>query len=80
MGRSALATPVNSVDRQVGQNLQHLRVQRDYSLARLAERMGVTVTILMRYEAGAERVSAERLYAAAAALHVPLAAFFTVVH
>src|SRR3954468_24570511 len=63
-------------DIAIGQKLRALRLDRGLSQGDLAGEIGVTFQQLQRYEKGANRVSAGRLVRIAAALHVPVTAFY----
>src|SRR5947209_12546094 len=63
-------------DVAIGQKLRALRVDRGLSQGELAGEIGVTFQQLQKYEKGANRVSAGRLMRIAAALHVPVTAFY----
>ncbi len=71
--RVALAHPV---DIHVGGRVWTLRRRRGMSLEQLAERIEVSDFQLHKYESGANRIAASRLYAIARALGVSVADFF----
>src|SRR5947207_15548503 len=71
--RKRRATPE---DVAIGQKLRALRLDRGLSQGALAGELGVTFQQLQKYEKGANRVSAGRLMRIAAALHVPVTAFY----
>lgn len=66
----------NPIDLHVGRRLRLLRRSRGLSQARLAEAIGVTFQQVQKYERGANRLSASKLYEAAAALGVAIEVFF----
>src|SRR5947209_16177532 len=72
-GPKRRATPE---DVAIGQKLRALRLDRGLSQGDLASEIGVTFQQLQKYEKGANRVSAGRLMRIAAALHVPVTAFY----
>ena len=72
-GRKRRAT---AEDIAIGQKLRALRLDRGLSQGALAGEIGVTFQQLQKYEKGANRVSAGRLMRIAAALHVPVTAFY----
>jgi len=63
-------------DLAIGQKLRALRLDRALSQGALAAQIGVTFQQLQKYEKGANRVSAGRLARIAAALGVPVTAFY----
>ena len=60
----------------IGQKLRALRLDRGLSQSELAGRVGVTFQQLQKYESGVNRISAGRLARIAAALDVPVTAFY----
>jgi transcriptional regulator with XRE-family HTH domain len=60
----------------IGQKLRALRLDRGLSQGALAGQVGVTFQQLQKYEKGANRISAGRLARIAAALGVPVTAFY----
>ena len=72
---SELLTPP-PVDAAVGRNLRALRKSRGMSQEALARSLGLTFQQVQKYERGANRISASKLYDAAAALGVEIAALF----
>jgi ribosome-binding protein aMBF1 (putative translation factor) len=73
---SAPAPECNSVDRHVAERLRQRRSMLGLSLLRLAERIGLPLRCLQRYEAGESRISAGRLQQIADVLGVHVAYFF----
>src|SRR4029077_20373811 len=63
-------------DVTIGQKLRALRLDRGLSQSDLGTLIGVTFQQLQKYEKGANRVSAGRLARIAAALDVPVTAFY----
>ena len=63
-------------DVAIGQKLRALRLDRGLSQGALAAQVGVTFQQLQKYEKGVNRISAGRLAALAAALGVPVTAFY----
>ena len=66
----------NLVDRHVGERVRARRKQLGLSQDRLAESLGLTFQQVQKYERGANRISASKLFDAAAALQVEIAYFF----
>ena len=64
-------------DVAIGQKLRALRLDRGLSQGALAGEIGVTFQQLQKYENGANRISAGRLIRVAAALKVPVTAFYS---
>lgn len=64
------------VDIHVGAQLRLVRKVRGMSQEALAEKLGITFQQVQKYERGANRISASKLYEAAQALCVPLNVFF----
>lgn len=67
---------INDVDRMVGKRIQALRKARGLSQSDLAGAAGVRFQQIQKYESGANRVSASRLWAIADALGVSIVYFF----
>lgn len=65
-----------SVDVTVGQRIRLRRNLLGVSQEKLAEALGVTFHQIQKYEKGANRVSAGKLYDIALALQVPISFFF----
>ncbi|MFA5592190.1 MAG: helix-turn-helix transcriptional regulator [Micavibrio sp.] len=66
----------NSIDEHVGLQLRQRRSLLGYSQERLAERVGITFQQIQKYENGANRVSASRLYEFSKVLDIPVNFFF----
>lgn len=66
----------NPVDVKIGQQIRILRKRRDISGEILADRIGVTVKQMQRYERGTSRISIRQLVEIADALGAPVSAFF----
>lgn len=66
----------NPVDVHVGRRLRALRKERGYSQQTLASAVGLTFQQAQKYERGANRISASKLYAFAALLKVSVNTFF----
>ena len=64
------------VDRHVGARLRLLRLQRGLSQKDIAEGLGLTFQQVQKYENGANRVSASKLFEIAALIGVPVSDFF----
>ena len=64
------------IDIHVGQQMRRRRVQLGMSQESLGKAIGLTFQQVQKYERGANRVSASRLWRMADALGVPIAYFF----
>ena len=71
----ATGTP-HSVDVLVGQRLRLRRKLSGLSQTELGEKIGVTFQQLQKYESGANRISASRLFDLSRVLDVPVSYFF----
>ena len=67
----------NLIDKHVGRQLRWRRNQLNLSQEALAGRLGVTFQQVQKYERGANRVSAGRLYELARALDTTITFFFS---
>ena len=65
------------VDVHAGKQLQARRTLCGLSQSELAEQFGITFQQLQKYETGANRISASRLWQAGKVLGVPVSYFFT---
>ena len=66
--------------RNIGGQIRKLRKRRGWTLQRLAEQSGLSVSFLSQVERGLSSPSISSLGAVANALEVPLSNFFTVAH
>ncbi len=66
----------NPVDVHVGQRLRQRRVLVGLSQEKLARMVGITFQQVQKYERGANRIVASRLYQLAQVLDVPISYFF----
>lgn len=66
----------NSIDEHVGQRLRQRRSILGISQEKLAELVGITFQQIQKYENGANRVSASRLFQFSQILEVPVDFFF----
>jgi transcriptional regulator with XRE-family HTH domain len=64
------------VDRHVGLRIRMRRKEMSISQERLAEALGITFQQVQKYERGANRVSASKLWEIASALKTPVAYFY----
>ena len=64
------------VDKHVGNRLRQLRALRGITQATLADQIGVACQQVQKYEKGANRISASRLWGISRVLDVPIASFF----
>jgi transcriptional regulator with XRE-family HTH domain len=66
----------NPIDVHVGLQVRLRRKELKISQEKLAESLGLTFQQVQKYERGANRISASKLYEIARALHVPIGWFF----
>jgi transcriptional regulator with XRE-family HTH domain len=64
------------IDVVVGRRIRARRLLLDMNQQELARKLGVTFQQVQKYESGANRVSASRLWEIAAVLNMPIAYFF----
>lgn len=64
------------VDRHVGLRIRMRRKEMGVSQERLAEALGITFQQVQKYERGANRVSASKLWEIAGALRTPVSYFY----
>lgn len=64
------------VDTHVGKRVRHRRWMVGMTQQQLAQKVGIKFQQIQKYETGANRISASRLWAIADALGVPVAFFF----
>jgi transcriptional regulator with XRE-family HTH domain len=64
------------VDIHVGRRIRIRRVMRELSQSNLADQLGLTYQQLQKYESGANRISASRLWQIAQILETPVGWFF----
>ena len=64
------------VDVHVGKRIRHRRWTQGTTQQQLADRVGIKFQQIQKYETGANRVSASRLWDIAVALGVPVSFFF----
>lgn len=67
---------VHPIDASVGAQVRALRRQRSLTQTQLGEVLGLTFQQIQKYERGTNRISASKLAMLAAALKVPVNAFF----
>lgn len=70
----------DAIDAAVGENIRILRLARDMSQGALAHKIGTSFQQLQKYEKGANRISAGRLWKIAQVFNVPIAALYEGVH
>ncbi|WP_045391095.1 helix-turn-helix domain-containing protein [Falsirhodobacter sp. alg1] len=68
---------MHAVDQHVGKSIRHHRCAVGMTQQKLAEAVGIKPQQIQKYESGANRVSASRLWDIAKVLDVPLLTFFT---
>ncbi|MGB4076276.1 MAG: helix-turn-helix transcriptional regulator [Minisyncoccia bacterium] len=66
----------SAIDLHVGKRLRRRRRLLGMTQQKLAEAVGIKFQQIQKYECGANRVMASRLYALAVALNVPIGHFF----
>src|SRR5260370_32951057 len=66
----------NPIDLHAGARIRMRRRMQGMSQERLADALGLTFQQVQKYERGANRVSASKLYEIAASLKTPVAYFF----
>lgn len=66
----------SDIDVHVGKRLRRRRRLLGLTQLRLSESIGIRFQQIQKYECGANKMSAERLYQVAIALHVPTTYFF----
>lgn len=66
----------NSIDEYVGTQLRQRRSLLGLSQERLAEQVGITFQQIQKYENGANRISASRLFEFSKVLEIPVNFFF----
>lgn len=76
-GRSLGWEMKNPVDIQIGQRLRNKRWLAGLTQQNLAEAVGIRFQQIQKYESGANRISAARLWELARALDVPVSYFYT---
>ncbi len=69
--------PIESIDAVIGQRLRTLRTEMKVSQSKLGEDVGISFQQVQKYERGANRISASRLYKIADALSVNVNYFFS---
>ena len=74
--RSPQPTPPSRIDAHIGARVRSRRRALGFTQDLLAERIGVTAQQVHKYESGANRVAASKLYEIARALEAPVAYFF----
>ncbi len=71
-----LITLRHEIDIHVGARLRIRRIEKGFSQTKLADRLGVSCQQLQKYENGANRIGASRLFQVAQILEVPVSYFF----
>jgi transcriptional regulator with XRE-family HTH domain len=66
----------NEIDRHLGKRLRQRRRSLGFTQQQIAEAVGVRFQQIQKYECGANRISAARLWLLAKALDTPVGAFF----
>ncbi|MDB5458175.1 MAG: family transcriptional regulator [Caulobacter sp.] len=76
MVEKTAADPAHPVDLHVGARLRIRRKLLSLSQTQLADALGITFQQVQKYERGANRISASKLYEAARLLQSPVSYFF----
>ncbi len=76
MRRSVIEHGPHPVDLHVGGRLKQIRGLRGLSQTNLADSVGLTFQQIQKYENGANRISASRLWEFAERLNVPISFFY----
>ncbi|HTX51158.1 MAG TPA: helix-turn-helix transcriptional regulator [Caulobacteraceae bacterium] len=76
MNETPESRPPNPVDLHVGARIRMRRRMQNVSQERLAAALGLTFQQVQKYERGANRVSASKLYEIASTLQAPISYFF----
>jgi transcriptional regulator with XRE-family HTH domain len=66
----------DQIDLHIGQRLRHRRWLQGMTQLQLAEAVGIRFQQIQKYESGANRVSASRIWDLAQALNVPVSFFY----
>lgn len=66
----------NDIDRHLGKRLRQRRRMLGQTQQQIAEAVGVRFQQIQKYECGANRISAARLWLLAKALEAPVSSFF----
>ncbi|WP_340151863.1 helix-turn-helix transcriptional regulator [uncultured Sneathiella sp.] len=74
--RTTKASGPHPIDLHVGRRFRELRMLKGMGQAEIATLIGTTFQQVQKYERGANRISASRLYDIAEALGVPVSYFF----
>ena len=70
------ARKADAIDRKIGENARRLRRLRGVTQTWVADRLGVSYQQVQKYEVGANRLTAGRVYQLSQILEFPLAAFY----
>jgi len=65
------------IDTEVGKRIRYRRWKLGMTQTELGHRIGVKFTQIQKYETGANRISASRLWETSKALSVPISFFFS---
>ncbi len=66
----------HSIDFYVGQRIRQRRCMARMTLQELGDSVGISYQQIMKYETGANRIGASRMWDIAAAMEVPVSFFF----
>lgn len=67
---------MSGIDKEIGRRLRAMRRARRMTVAHVAVRTGIRTHEVQRYETGAARISARRLFELAQLFDVPISEFF----
>ena len=73
---NALPIRATDIDQHVGERIRQRRIMLGYTQERLAETLGISYQQIQKYETGANRVSAGRLFQISKHLDVPVGHLF----
>lgn len=68
---------VNVIDSLVGESLCEIRIRADMSQENLADRLGMTVEDVQRWETGQSHIEARQLIMLSRVLNVPVGVFWS---
>lgn len=75
-GRASYRQDLKAIDRAVGGRVRQRRIMMGLSQTALADSVSLTFQQVQKYESGANRISASRLYEFGDVLSVPISYFF----
>lgn len=66
----------NHLDKEIGRRLRQSRMSHNLTQEGLAKKLDISFQQLQKYESGANRISASRLWSIAQALNIPVTYFY----